>query len=179
MFLNKQRPLYRSAQHYPLGMIETKHWIPFVKQRFDQTGKQIEDGLIETLCQFTGGHPFYTQHVCHALWELTEPSLMATPQLLEAAIELLLDRETYAFSSLWESLAKNQRILLTAIASADAPFKPFAGDFVRSSGMRTASNVQRAAEALLEKDIIERDTSGLFFVADRFLKLWIERTSQN
>jgi len=95
--------------------------------------------------------------------------------LVSTALDTLLAREADAYTTLWESLAMNQRRFLTGLAVADSPVKPFAGAFTRRHGLRSASNAQRAAEALLVKDIIDRD-DGSFLIVDRFFKLWIRRT---
>ena len=175
MFLDKQRPLYRSTAHYQLQPIAEKHWIPFIKDKFLQSAKNIDDAQIQKLCAFTEGHPFYTQHLCHALWELTEANSIAQNDMLEQAINLLLEQENYTFTTLWDSLAANQKTLLTAIAIAPAEFKPFGADFIKHSRIGGASNVQRAADALVIKDLIDRNEMGSFIVPDRFLKLWLQR----
>lgn len=41
-------------------------------------------------------------------------------------------------------------------------------------GMRSASNAQRAVEALLERDVIDRD-NGSFVIVDRFFRIWIQQ----
>ncbi|MCA9159613.1 MAG: hypothetical protein KDA72_14855 [Planctomycetales bacterium] len=51
MFLDESRPLYRSAMHYPIGSIKTKHWLPFIAQRFRDANKAIDKQLIEQLCE--------------------------------------------------------------------------------------------------------------------------------
>jgi len=175
MFLDKQRPLFRSAAHYPLGMISEKDWLPFIQDKFEKSHRSIDDELIRQICKFAGGHPFYTQHLCHAIWELTELDGNARQPLLAKALDLLLDRESYAFSTLWDSLTQNQKIFLIGIAGSNRTSKPFAGNFVKQSGMGTASNVQRAAKALINKDILERDGIGSFIICDRFFSLWIQR----
>jgi len=129
MFLDKQRPLYRSAAHYQLQPIAANHWIPFIRGKFLQSAKNISDAQIKKLCMFTEGHPFYTQHLCHALWELTETNSTIQGDMLVQAINLLLEQENYTFTTLWDSLAVNQKILLNAIAIAPAEFKPFGTDF--------------------------------------------------
>ena len=45
---------------------------------------------VRTVCDLTGGHPFYTQHVCHAIWELCEPGEQVTAPLIQAAVQVLL-----------------------------------------------------------------------------------------
>jgi uncharacterized protein len=174
MFLDRSRPLYRAAGHYPLGSIATEHWIPFIARKFREGEKAIADDTIQAVCMLTEGHPFYTQHLCHALWELCEPGESITESLTEAAMKVLLDRESYAYTALWESLALNQKRLLRGLASEPAGVKPFAGAFVRRHGLGSASNSQRAVESLLNRDLIDRD-NGSFLIGDRFFRIWIER----
>lgn len=174
MFLEQSRPLYRSAMHYPIGPIAAKHWKPFIATRFRKAHKQFADELIEQLCLRTQGHPFYTQHLCHVLWSMTATGDAVDTVTLELAIDELLRRESHAYVTLWETLTKNEQRLLRGIAASSGPPKPFSSEFTRTSGLRTASNAQRAAESLLSKDIIDRKASS-FVIVDRFLRLWITR----
>ncbi len=174
MFLDANRPLYRAAGHYPLGPIATEHWTPFIRERFEHVEKTISDALIEQLCAFTEGHPFYTQHLAHALWEQTEPGGTVAEEGLDAAVDLLLRRESYAYTTLWESLTKNQQRLLRGLALAPPGTKPLAGAFVQRYKLGSPSSVQRAIQSLITKDIIDRD-NGAFVITDRFFKLWIQR----
>jgi uncharacterized protein len=174
MFLDRSRPLYRSAGHWPLGSIETAHWIPFIARKFREGDKVIADEAIQEVCKLTENHPFYTQHLCHVLWEFCEPGESVTRSMIEAAVKVLLDRESYAYTALWESLALNQTRLLKGLASEPAGVKPFAGAFVRRHGLGTASNSQRAVESLLNRDLIDRD-NGSFLISDRFFRIWIAK----
>jgi hypothetical protein len=174
MFLDRSRPLYRAAGHYPLGSIATEHWIPFIGGKFREGERVIADDVIQAICNLTEGHPFYTQHLCHALWELCEPGEAVAESSIEAAMKVLLDRESYAYTALWESLALNQKRLLKGIASESAGVKPFAGAFVRRHALGSASNSQRAVESLLNRDLIDRD-NGSFLISDRFFRIWIRQ----
>jgi len=172
MFLDRSRPLYRAAGHYPLGSIATGHWSPFIARKFREGDKGIAEDAIRRICELTQGHPFYTQHLCHALWELCEPGKAATASLIETAVKVLLDRESYAYTWLWESLALNQRRLLKGLASEPPGVRPFSGAFVGRHGLGSASNAQRAVESLLNRDLIDRD-NGSFLITDRFFRIWI------
>jgi hypothetical protein len=155
--------------------IATEHWIPFIARKFRDGEKRIADGAIQQICELTEGHPFYTQHLCHALWELCEPGKEVTGPLIEAALKVLLDRESYAYTALWESLPLNQKRLLKGLASEPVGVKPFAGAFVRRHGLGSASNSQRAIQSLLNRDLIDRD-NGSFLISDRFFRIWIGQT---
>jgi hypothetical protein len=173
MVLDKNRPLYRAGGHYPLGPIAEKEWQPFIRQHFLTANKRIDEGQIHEICEMTQGHPFYTQHLCHALWELGEPRKAVTRDMIRAAVKVLLDRESYAYTTLWESLTLPQKRFLKGLAAEAAGVKVFAGEFVNRHGLSSASNAQRAVEALLARDVIDRD-NGSFVISDRFFRLWIQ-----
>lgn len=171
MFVDRSRPLYRAGGHYPLGPIAEEPWQPFIHKRFKDAGKAISKERIHDICELTQGHPFYTQHLSHVVWELCEPKAEVSEELIQSAVRVLLERENFAYTTLWESLTTVQKRFLKGLASEPAGVKPFAGEFVRRYGLRSASNVQRAVEALLEKDTIDRE-NGSFIITDRFFRLW-------
>jgi uncharacterized protein len=173
MFLDADRPLYRSAGHYPLGPIELSYWLPFIRHKFAAGNKTISDEHVEEIYRLTQGHPFYTQHLAHALWERCETGAEVTGELVEDATRLLLERESFAYGTLWESLTNNQRRFLKGLAFSPARAEPFSGAFVRRFGLRTSSNAQRAAEALLKRNVVDRD-NGSFLFLDRFFRLWVQ-----
>lgn len=173
MFMEKSRPLYQSAGHYPLGKIETRHWIPFIRERFHQANKIIEDALIALLCKDTDGHPYYTQHLAHDLWEITREGERVTEDKLRQAEDLLLERLSYTYSVLWESLTINQQALLRGIAEEDSVVKLFSSRFLQKYNI-AASSAHRAVEGLLHRDLIDREDEG-HFISDRFFRLWLRR----
>jgi uncharacterized protein len=173
MVLDKNRPLYRAGGHYPLGPIAEKHWQPFIRQRFSTAEKRIDEAEIHAICEMTQGHPFYTQHLSHVLWEMCERKASVTTEMVRAAVKVLLNRETYAYTTLWESLTLPQKRFLKGLAAEAAGVKVFGGEFVARHGLSSASNAQRAIEALLSKDVIDRD-NGSFLITDRFFRLWIQ-----
>jgi len=177
MFLDKDRPLYRAAGHYPLLPIGVEHWTPFIWKRFADADKKITEDQIATVCKLTEGHPFYTQHLCYVLWERCDLGAAVTDELIHSALGTLLSRESHAYTTLWESLAMNQRRFLTGLAMEEGPVKPFSSDFTQRYGLGAPSNAQRAAEALTERDVIDRD-EGTFFIVDRFFRLWIRKVRE-
>jgi hypothetical protein len=174
MFMEKNRPLYRAGAHYPLGPISEEDWTPFIRNHFRTTDRFISDELIHSICARTQGHPFYTQHLCHAVWELCDRKARVNPKMVDAATQVLLERENYAYTTLWESLALNQRKFLKGLASEAGKVQPFSSEFIGQYGLGSASNVQRVVDSLLERDVIDRD-NGSFLISDRFFRLWVQR----
>ena len=111
--------------------------------------KVIGDARIHHVCELTQGHPFYTQHLCHVLWELCESKAEVSEKMLQRGVQVLLERENYAYTTLWESLTTPQKRFLKGLASESAIVKVFGGDFVRRYELGSASNVQRVVNTLL------------------------------
>ena len=173
MFLDPARPLYQAAGHYPIGPIATEHWVPFVQERFTRTGKTIAPAVVEALCALTGEHPYYTQHLAHALWEITPAGEEADERRLTEGVDLVLRRLSYPFSVLWENLASNQQTLLRGLAAEGPRARPFSSAFLKAHRL-ASSSAHRAAEALLERDVIDREGEG-YVIGDRFFRLWVQR----
>jgi len=103
---------------------------------------------------------------------LCEEGGEVSPDLIEKATELLLDRESYAFMNLWDSVSRNARRLLKGGAVDGPGVQGFSADFVRKHQLGSSSNAQRAVEVLLKKDIIDKEEDGIV-IPDRFFRLWI------
>lgn len=171
MFSDKSRPLYRSAGHYPLESIHVDDWIPFIQDRFEAAGKQIPTARVSELCARTEGHPYYTQHFAHDLWEITAEGDTVTEVHLTDAENMLLKRLSHSYTVLWESLTANQRTLLRGLALSDGAISTFSAGFLADAGL-AASSAHRAAEGLLAEDVIDRSPDG-FVITDRFLRRWL------
>jgi len=176
MLVDKQQPLYGSGAHYLLNSIAYEHWQPFIEERFKSTHKMILPGLIEQLCASTQGHPYYVQHLCHVLWDMTQEGETADEALLQESIETLMNHQSYAFEMLWESLTQMQKRFLEGVAVERSGVHVFSQEFVNKYGLKRASNAQVAAEKLLQRDLIDRESHS-FLITDRFFRLWIRRLS--
>jgi len=173
MFMDRGRPLYQTAGHYPIGPIATEHWVPFVTDRFERADKTVEPGVVEALCERTEGHPYYTQHLAHALWEITPSGGAATRGRLDKALDVVLTRLAYPFTVVWEGMTANQRALVRGLVVGGREAQVFSSAFLRT--LRLApSSVSRAIEGLVQNDVIDRDETG-YVVTDRFFRLWVAK----
>jgi hypothetical protein len=174
MFLDQNRPLYRSGSHYPLGPIATEDWIPFIKTRFLKSDRGIETEQVRDICDITGGHPFYTQHLCNVIWELGEAGKPIEREMISAAIDTLLERESYAYTVLWESMGVNHQRFLTGLANEPRGTQVYSSQFISRHRLRSPASAQRVVKVLLERDVIDHD-GGSFVITDRFFGIWVRR----
>ena len=115
IFNDRNEPFWRSAKRLEIGPIATAKFARFLGERFEATGKRISDDGIERLLEATGGHPYATQELAYATWELAARRVVG-PAEVEEAIRKVLRSESNHFATLWEDLPRPQRLALLALA---------------------------------------------------------------
>lgn len=179
MFMSRKSPLFRSAAHYPIGVIALNHWVKFITHQFLITGKNISTEIISEIFELTSGHPFYTQMLSGVLWEISDSTDETDSNKLNDAVEIMLNREQYAYMTLWETLTLNVRKMLIAIAKESKLKTPYASDIIKKYGVKSTSTAQKAIQKLKSEEIIDTDNDGVYYISDRFLSLWISKKMQN
>lgn len=174
MFLKSGSPLYRSAGHYPIDCIAVKHWIPYIKERFQMKEISLEDGIIEDICALTDGHPYYTQMICDILWDSCESGQGPDKIRLSETLRTVLEREAEGFNAVWESLPSNPRKMLIATAFEKPLIQPFSENIVSKYNFANPSSARNGLEYLVKHDFIEH-RNGKYYISDRFMNLWLQR----
>ncbi len=173
IFNDENEPFWRSAKQMELGVIPPPAFARFIRARFEQTSRSVEDGVIDALLETTHSHPYGTQELAYALWEVTAESGTATRRHLDEALTRVLRSENAHFSVVWERAPKAQRLLLEALA-IDPGQPTLSAAYRRKHDLPGPSSVQRALEALVAHELAERQRNG-YRIAEPFLAEWIVR----
>jgi hypothetical protein len=174
IFNDENEPFWRSAKPIELGRIEPELFAGFIRDRFAASGRRLGAKPAAEVLRRTGGHPYATQELCYFLWEETDPARESDDRELERALLAVLRSEHAHFSLLWDGASAVQRLLLEALA-AEQPGRPFTVDYRRRHRLPSASNLQRAARALVDREVVVADR-GSYEIAEPFLAEWIRVT---
>jgi hypothetical protein len=172
IFSDANEPFWRSAKQIELGVIAPEHFRPYIRRRFDRTGRVIAPGALRAILDATGGHPYATQELCYFAWQETPPDGRCDEERVAAAISKVLRSEHAHFSLLWDRASAVQRLLLAELARE--PGRPLSADYRRRRNLPGASTVQRALEALARDELISRD-AGMVRIVEPFLVEWLLR----
>jgi len=172
MFNSPSRPFYKSSAHFPLGKIDEKEFAAFLKNKFEQTGRRIDDKTALSIVAKSDSHPYYTQMLAHTIWEMVPEGESVGAEMVRAAKDKILNREQAAFSNLWDNLTLKQKRLLLALAVMKPEDKLFSARFLESHGLGSSGTVQRGLKSLINKSIIDKE-GDLIEVNDVFLKAWL------
>lgn len=176
VFTDRNEPLYRSARALPLGPISAVDFAAFIRRTFESTEVWIEDDAVERILAITDGHPHDTQELAHFAWERgVELGKVVTFSDVEAALLDVVEAEDAHYTTLWESLSRAQRPLVQALAT-EPTAAPYAEAFRSRHQLGSAATVQRALQAVMERDVVDGSSIHGYRVSDVFLRTWIAVT---
>lgn len=170
LFEDRSRPLYGQAQQLRLGRIAFEAAHDFVAARFSQTGKD-SGAVTPELVHLSELHPQRLMLLAHFLWEQVrdEPATISDLRLAYDSAMRAVDLE---LRYLWDGLSANERRVLAAVASGLSPYQAEAREM---AGLASASSAQRAAQALLDRAVLERDEAEALHILDPLLARWVRR----
>jgi len=166
MFEEETRAFFKFARPLSLGPIPKGEFIPFIIQKFKQTNKKVSNEVIEEILDFTHGHPYFTQYLCHEIWYLNKSA--RDENVFDAAIKNIIAQQSIAFEHIWDELkSRNQRALLGGIAQEG--IHNYSPDFIEKYNLKSQSHVEKSLQMLKNKGIL--DDNGQ--IIDIFFKEWV------
>lgn len=142
---------------------------------------QVEPTARERILQITGGHPYYTQLVCHGLFQHWQhahtPSISVAD--VDAVVDEALERGLAVLKHTWEESTPAEKALLAGIASAFGNGNQAVSeqDIVRAlqkSNLALPADVSgQAYKSLLSRDILAGGSAYRFRVD--LQRLWINK----
>lgn len=168
MFNDKSRAFYKSVKHLSIKEIVLDEWIIFTKDRFEQSGKKIENSHIETIFAITDGFPYYMQQLLYYIWQECEKHV--DEQMIQKALSLMLEREYDLYAYIYGSLTPNQKTTLKYIVNFDGT-NLYSNENLGQTSL-SASTLKSTLESLIKKDICDR-VDDKYYLVDPFMKYWL------
>jgi uncharacterized protein len=175
LFMDRAAPLFRSAKPLTLGPIAPHQFIGFLRERFELSDVKVSDKALEHILSLTNGNPYETQELCSFAWtraRLNEGTEVDV-ELVERALDDLVDAESARYVAVWERLPAGQRALLLALSRESG--RVYSEPYRRKHKLGSASAVQDAFRGLERLDLVEAYPSGGYAISDVFLRRWLAR----
>jgi hypothetical protein len=170
IFESPDMPFFKFGDILFLDKIGAKHWIPFIVQSFARTNKQITQELAAQITSMMDNHPYYVQYFSHVVWNKT--SRQVTADILDAAMREIFNQHVIHFDRIMDGLTYRQVNFLRALIRGESQIS--SKEVINSYDLGTSSTVTSLKNALIQKEIIDVDPSGLYFQDPPF-RLWLER----
>jgi uncharacterized protein len=171
IFNDSNEPFWRSAKSMELGVIEPELFSSFIAERFDRTGRTVDESTLGELLEITGGHPYATQELAYFLWEQTPSGGRVSKPHLNEAMEAVLRSEHAHFTLLWGGASTVQKQVLQALSRG--PGRPFTAEYRARNNLPPPTNVQKALRALEQREVVS-GADGAYRIVEPFLAEWVE-----
>ena len=169
MFEESTRAFFKFARPMRLGLIPKSEFTPFILNKFKSTGGKPSGEIIDAILDYTNGHPYSTQYLCHEIWYLTKSPRDIS--VLDLALQNIIAQQSIAYVHIWDELKSvNQRALLIGMALENK--YNYSADFIERYKLKSQSQLEKSVTILKKKRIINDD--GKF--NDIFFQEWIKRT---
>jgi len=172
LFNNPNRPFYKTGKHFLLGKIKRDAFYTFIEHKFKSAKFDYSKETIEHILDITECHPYYTQMLCHFIWEEAENRKL-TEETVELAIEKIFYSESSAYITTLDNLTQLQKRVLLSLAKDESATEIFSNEFIKKHNLSSPSSVQKAIKVLLEKEIIEKNNGKYIFI-EVFFKRWLK-----
>lgn len=172
MFTSASRPFYQSVSIMYLEGIPVDLYVDFAIDHFKKNNRAIHPAVITSIYQMFDGITWYVQKLLNTLFSLTPEHESCDENLLPEAIEQIINSYRYTYKELLFRLPEKQKEVLIAINKEGKARSVTSGDFIHKYSLSSASSVQSAIKALLDKDFITLE-QGEYQIYDRFLGIWL------
>jgi len=179
IFSDRGRPFYKSCKSIPLEAIPENDFADFLVSRFRNGAINIPRSVVSRILKVTACHPYYTQQLCHEVWNTAYPLGRKLPDqewvtIINRAVEGVIAANRYAYEEIYDGLAESQRKLAHAL-STEPTRNIYSTEYIRRFNLRSAPNVAKALHALQEKELVEK-TEQRYRISDIFFAQWLTKT---
>ncbi len=171
MFSSAKRPFYQSTQSLYIGTIDEEAYYNFANGYFMEKEIDFPQPSFRYLYNRFDGHTWYIQCILNRLYGYSK---VVTNELIEYAINEIVEENTYNYESLLSAYTPGNVKLLKAIAKERCVKEILSGTFISKYALKAASSVNSSLEKLINKELIYRTPSG-YIIYDRFMNEWLHR----
>ena len=171
LFERQSMPFYRFGDLIHLAKIREKDWQVFIRERFENTGKSIDDISISRIIKDTDRHSFYVQQLSHLIWGKTRDTVNET--IYCEALDDMIAQNAMLYQRDTENMSASQMNFLKAVASGVRKGLT-AAEMLKKYKLGTSANVIKLKKNLLNAEIIDIRNKEVFFI-DPVYELWFKK----
>ena len=172
MFNDKNRAFYKIGKMFYLSKLPKMDLVSFILKRFTEGSYNINTDTAEEICNITKNHPYYTQMLCHEIWEICFDNKEVGERDLNIASDRIIKNQSELYLRIWDNLSIYQKELLIALINSGGE-SVFSEVYREKNRLPGASTVNKCISALREKGIVEKN-KDIYEVPDMFLAKWLK-----
>lgn len=163
IFEKVRSPFYHFGMVMHLGKIPYSDYLEYITARMHPLAGGSSSDIAQSILEFTGCHPYYTQQLASRCWEMLAMGESADGNgVVDDAIANLVHAHDLDFERVWVSLSKVSRKLLQLLSAGESPYQE-----------RTlpTSTSYSALKKLMRDGVVAR--TDKYEIEDPFFQRWI------
>lgn len=173
MFLSPSHPFFHSTSILNIDIIVKETFRNFANGFFATQGRQISAADFAFLYDNVAGQTWYVQKILNLIY--MSPADAINEETVKQAINAAIEEQETTYQYIVFNLTSNQKDLLKAIAKERYVKQPYAGEFIKTHNLNTASSVKRSLQSLEQQQLLYHDIQKGYTIYDRFFSLWLKR----
>jgi len=176
LFQSAKRPFFASCSPMYLHKIDTQIYSDFIYQIFTSRKRTISPEAIALILELTFGHTYYTQSLCHHLFQKGIKKINME-EVYHTLHDILKEYEPYYYQ-VRNLLTDAQWQMLKALAVETSISQPYNAEFIKKHKLQSSASVKRSLDALLHKELVycnQAQEQIQYAVYDKFMLHWLSR----
>lgn len=152
IFENRNSPLYKIGKIMYLQKPSKEKMVEFIIKKFGETGIKIEKGVASKIVEITENIPYYTQLLCHEIWNIIQIAEKNQVSITDvnSALEKIINNNKPHYEDLLSNLPTSQRKALKILLLEKTLYSNQTLQKYRIG----QSTLQKAINSLIDKRII-------------------------
>ena len=167
IFERPKSPFYHFGMLMRLSKIPQEDFLRYLQDRLSPVTDNSED-IARKILSFTDNHPYYTQQLASAIWDLIALGKSDT-DVFDNAIADIVQAHDLDYERLWLTFNKTDQLMIRLVCQGSNPVK---------SRMLPTSTMTSSLKRLAQKGYIINKEKDEYAMEDPFFKEWIIQQQQ-
>lgn len=168
-FVSTAKSFRMFGDRLDLRRISYMDLVRFIRERFADSGKYIDDEMAGLVIDVVDSNPFYVQQLAHFSWMNT--SVVCSRDVIMEAFDSMISSMHMTFTTLTSGLTSQQLCFLHAVLAGERGIS--SSEVLHRHGISSATSASRSKAAMLEKGIIYLCDDRPCF-SDPLYAFWLE-----
>ena len=173
LFSERERPLFGQARPIELPPLPAAEALEDILAIAEANEVNLDAGAVRRIVDLGAGHPQRTMLLAHHLFDAAASDI-AVDDAADLALERALRETADVHRTVWDSLARSERAVVTALADGLAPTGSHAAELHHVP----RGTLQKALERLVAAEQHVASREGRPVLVDPLLAVWLARRGQ-
>ena len=170
IFNDSSKPFYRFGDIVHLNKIKREKWVEFILNRFEITGKKIDEKYAKLIPELMDDHSWYVQQLSHYTWQKTHKTVDA--EILKSALDEVVNANTPLYQKEIEVISTTQFNMIKAVISGETQLS--AASVLQKYELGTSANVVKNKRILMAQDVFDK-FEDRYMMLDPVFTLWFKK----